>query len=198
MTSDAWSCAYRWLAVCVMVKVADHLGSSTHKVLMLVNRMTNLAFFSSFSESCKRHRCPPPQSWKKQNIKFRLCKQVWYSSCLSSWCREDWHGGSLVDLQVSPGPSVICCPAMGSLEEEGGPGSRMPHRAPVSPPWLLLVTHPELIMSRWEDLNYIFTLSTSHSLFLLLFQQTHLNHPTVKDWNFIWNNIRKRKTYFYP
>lgn len=134
------------LAVCVMVKIADHLSSNTHKVFMLVNKMTNLAFFSSFSESCKRHRCPPPQSWKKRNIKFRLCKQVWYSSCLSSWCREDWHGGSLVDLQVSPGPLCSLLPRVVSLEEEGHPHSRMPQRAPRFST-LTSVSHPHWVVS---------------------------------------------------
>lgn len=85
-----------------------------------------------------------------------------------TWGKSGWS-------QVSPGPSAVCGPAVGSLEEEGNPRSRMPRGAPASPPWLLLVTHTELLMSRWEDLNYIFILSTSHSFSLLFFQQTHLN-----------------------
>lgn len=106
--------------------------------------------------------------------------------------------GEVWSISRSPQAPLLSV-AVVSPEEEGNPRSRMPVEPPVSPPWLLLVTHPHWAVNvevGGSELHFI--LSTSHSFFLLFFQQTHLNHQTVKDWHFIWNNIRKRKTYFYP
>lgn len=181
-------------------KMAHRRGSRTHKMCELLNKMTNLASSSSFSENCRRPRCPPPQSWKKPNIKSRLCKQVCYSACRSSCYRPGWPRAGLRHLPVPPGPlwHLSPPPPWWAWRREGAFAPAClrppPPQLPTSTAW---VTHTESL--RWEALNPICITATSHPFFLLFFQQTSLNHQTVKGWHLIWNNNEgKKNPYFYP
>lgn len=90
-------------------KSAEQWGSGHTAYLSSQNKMTNLGSFSLslslFPESCKRPRCPPPQSWRKLSTNSRLCKQVRYSPSYLKTHVED--GSRLGKHGQSPGLFLV-------------------------------------------------------------------------------------------
>lgn len=164
VTSGTWSRACRQL--CVPGKIADCRSSKTQAVcigkqddqfgfiLFLYRKLqeTQISTTSKLEEA--EHKV---QTLQTGVIFFILVKLI--------QGRLKW--GEFGRSPGPPGPLWYLLPCLWWAWRRG---------APASLPWLLLVTHVELLVLRWEDLNYISIPSTRHPFFLLFFQPTYLNH----------------------
>lgn len=76
------SCSIHGGVICLITVELVNLCLSQNCKIQLSWYTRSPAPFSSllfsFLESCKKHRCRQPRSWRRPNTKFKLYKQVWY------------------------------------------------------------------------------------------------------------------------